>query len=257
MYAGHAITVAVRGRKLLDGVDLRLDPGKVVVVVGPNGAGKSTLLKVMAGERRPSAGTVDLDGSPLAQWPAAALARRRAVLAQSIDVVFPFLVAEIVTLGMRPDLHPAERDRLAQRALAAVEMADMSRRIYGTLSGGEKQRVQLARVLAQVWSCRCTYLMLDEPTSSLDLAHQLLILRIARAHADDGGAVLMIMHDLNLASMAADEIVALKDGCRIAAGAPAAVITDDLIAALYGVRARVGGVPQGPFLLPQTAQLPM
>jgi iron complex transport system ATP-binding protein len=100
-------------------------------------------------------------------------------------------------------------------------------------------------------------LLLDEPTSSLDLAHQLVILRLARAHAASGGAVLMILHDLNLASMAADEIVVLKDGSRIASGRPSAVMTDDLIAALYGVRAEVRGVPEGPFLLPQTAQRPV
>jgi iron complex transport system ATP-binding protein len=257
MYVARGISFSVRGKMLLDGVDLRLDPGRVVAVVGPNGAGKSTLLKIMAGERRPTSGTIELDGRPLDEWPAARLAQRRAVLPQSIEVVFPFRVAEIVSLGMRPKLPPRERDNFVQRALDAVELADLGGRIYGTLSGGEKQRAQLARVLAQVWSCGCTYLLLDEPTSSLDLAHQLVILRLARAHAAGGGGVLMIMHDLNLASMAADEVLALKNGSRVSAGPPADVITDDLIAALYGVRAQVRGVPEGPFLLPQTAQLPV
>jgi iron complex transport system ATP-binding protein len=257
MFEARAITVSAGSKILLNGVDLRLAPGKVVAVVGPNGAGKSTLLKVIAGELRAASGNIELDGRPLADWPTAALARRRAVLPQAVEVVFPFLVSEIVTLGMPSDLTSAEQDRLTQRALLAVDMSNFASRIHGTLSGGEKQRVQLARVLAQVWSSCCTYLLLDEPTSSLDLAHQLLILRIAREHADSGGAVLMIMHDLNLASMAADEIVALKDGCRIAAGAPESIVTDDLIAALYGVHARVRGVPEGPFLLPQTAQLPL
>jgi iron complex transport system ATP-binding protein len=257
MYAARAVSVSIRGKSLLDGVDLRLDPGRVVAVVGPNGAGKSTLLKVMAGERRPDAGRVELDGRPLAEWPAAYLATRRAVLPQSIDVVFPFLVSEVVSLGMPPSLTARQCNLLVERALDAVELAHLGARIYGTLSGGEKQRTQLARVLAQVWSRECTYLLLDEPTSSLDLAHQLAILRLARAHAASGGGVLMVLHDLNLASMAADEIVALKGGSRIASGRPSAVITDDLIAALYGVRAEVRGVPEGPFILPQTAQLPV
>ncbi len=256
MYAARDLTVSVRGKTLLNRVDLTLVPGRVVAVVGPNGAGKSTLLKAMAGEVRPAAGGIEIEGRALADWSPAALAHKRAVLPQSIEVVFPFLVSEIVTLGMSADLDRPARERLVQRALAAVEMSEMAGRIYGTLSGGEKQRIQLARVLAQVWACGCTYMMLDEPTNSLDLAHQLMILRIARAHADEGGAVLMILHDLNLASMAADEIVALKEGCRIAAGAPADIVTDDLIAALYGVHARVRGVPEGPFLLPQTAQRP-
>lgn len=256
MYAARSVSVAIRGKTLLDGVDLTLETGKVIAVVGPNGAGKSTLLKALTGEQRIATGEIELDGRPLSAWPPMALAHRRAVLPQSVEVVFPFLVSEIVTLGMDTGLSIFERERLAQRALLAVDLADLSTRIYGTLSGGEKQRVQLARVLAQVWSCKCTYLMLDEPTASLDLAHQLLILRLARRHAEGGGAVLMILHDLNLASMVADELVALKDGCCIAVGAPGDVIHDDLIAALYGVRMRVCAVPDGPFLLPQTAQMP-
>jgi iron complex transport system ATP-binding protein len=256
MLVARGVTVNVSGKTLLRNVDLNLAPGRVVGVVGPNGAGKSTLLKAMTGERAMSSGDIELDGRSLSQWPARELAQRRAVLAQSIEVVFPFLASEIVALGMRSTLTAAEQGAFVQRALAAVDMSAMAGRIYGTLSGGEKQRVQLARVLAQVWTCGCTYLMLDEPTSSLDLSHQLLILRLAREHADNGGGVLMILHDLNLASMAADEIVALRDGHRIAAGAPGDVMTNDLIGALYGVEARVRGVPEGPFLLPQTARLP-
>jgi iron complex transport system ATP-binding protein len=257
MLVACGVTVNVKGKALLQDVDLSLTPGRVVGVVGPNGAGKSTLLKAMTGERRMAAGDVKLDGRSLSQWSIAELARRRAVLAQSTEVVFPFLVSEIVGLAMRTDLTLAEQNQFAHRALAAVDMLSMAGRVYGTLSGGEKQRVQLARVLAQMWTCGCTYLMLDEPTNSLDLSHQLLILRMAREHADNGGGVLMILHDLNLASMVADEIVALKDGHRIAAGAPKDVMTDDLIVALYGVEARVRGVPDGPFLLPQTAKLPV
>jgi iron complex transport system ATP-binding protein len=256
MLVARGVTVNVSGKTLLRNVDLNLAPGRVVGVVGPNGAGKSTLLKAMTGERAMTSGDIELDGRSLRQWPARELAQRRAVLAQSIEVVFPFLASEIVALGMRSTLTAAEQGAFVQRALAAVDMSAMAGRIYGTLSGGEKQRVQLARVLAQVWTCGCTYLMLDEPTSSLDLSHQLLILRLAREHADNGGGVLMILHDLNLASMAADEIVALRDGHRIAAGAPGDVMTNDLIGALYGVEARVRGVPEGPFLLPQTARLP-
>ncbi len=256
MLVARGVSVNVKGKTLLRDVDLSLAPGQVVGVVGPNGAGKSTLLKAMTGERPMSGGDVELDGRSLKQWPAAQLAKRRAVLAQSTEVVFPFLVSEIVALAMRPNLTAPEQQQQAQRALAAVDMSSMSKRIYGTLSGGEKQRVQLARVLAQVWTCGCTYLMLDEPTASLDLSHQLLILRLARQHADAGGGVPMILHDLNLATMAADEIVALKEGHRVAAGAPQDVMTDDLIGALYGVEAKVRGVPEGPFLLPQTARLP-
>ncbi|MCC6948990.1 MAG: heme ABC transporter ATP-binding protein [Bradyrhizobiaceae bacterium] len=256
MYAARAIRYEVRGRAILDGVDLRLTPGKIVAVVGPNGAGKSTLLKIMAGERRATGGNVLLDDRDLTEWKPADLARRRAVLPQSIEVVFPFLVSEVVALGSSQRVPRSEAAALVSRALSAVDLADFGRRVYGTLSGGEQQRVQFARVLVQAWSGEGAYLLLDEPNASLDLSHQLLILRLARTHAESGGGVLMVLHDLNLAAMVADELIALKDGCRIAAGPPEHVITDQLIAALYGVHASVRGVPDGPFILPQTARLP-
>jgi iron complex transport system ATP-binding protein len=256
LYVARAASLTVQRKPILDGVDLRLAPGRIVAVVGPNGAGKSTLLKIVAGERKPTHGEILLDDRPLLEWPTRSLARRRAVLPQSVEVAFPFLASEVVTLGLPPGMDGRQADALVRRALAAADLEDFSDRLYGTLSGGEKQRVQLARVLAQAWSGEDAYLLLDEPTTSLDLAHQLLILRLARAHADAGGGVLMVLHDLNLACMAADEIVALKDGCRVAAGPPSQIITADLIAALYGVRAEVRGVPEGPFLLPQTVRLP-
>jgi iron complex transport system ATP-binding protein len=257
VYVARAVTFAVRGRSIVDRIDLRLTPGRIVAVVGPNGAGKSTLLKLLAGERKPTHGEILLDDRPLREWSARSLAQRRAVLPQSVEVVFPFLVSEVVALAISSDMTASQVDTLVRRSLAAVDMESFTDRFYGTLSGGEKQRVQLARVLAQMPGGEGTYLLLDEPTASLDLAHQLLILRLAREHADKGGSVLMILHDLNLACMAADEIVALKDGCRIAAGTPSEIITGDLVAALYGVRAKIRGVPEGPFLLPQTAELPL
>jgi iron complex transport system ATP-binding protein len=254
MYRAERVSLSIRGTAILDRVELDLSRGKVVAVIGPNGAGKSTLLKMMAGELRPDSGTVKLDDRPLAEYLPAQLAARRAVLPQSVDVVFPYRVSQIVSLGLPGGRTVDDAEAILGRALDAVEMRGFAARVYRTLSGGEKQRVQLARVLAQIWSRGGTYLLLDEPTASLDLAHQLLILRIARAHATDRGGVLMVLHDLNLACMAADEIVALKDGRRIAAGPPQDVITDELVAQLYGLAAQVRGVPDGPFLLPQTAQ---
>ncbi len=254
MYETRAVRVVLGGRAILDGVDLALEPGKVTVVVGPNGAGKSTLLKVLAGERQPSSGEVRLDGIPLEKLAPVALARRRAVLPQSVHVAFVFTVAEIVTLGLPAGLERLLASALVARALRAVDLDGFEARLYDQLSGGERQRVQFARVLAQLWAAPAPgYLLLDEPTLSLDLAHQLLTLRIARDYASEGGGVLAVLHDINLSAMAADEIVALKDGRVVAAGAPGDVVTDELIATLYGVSARVRGVPEGPFLLPQTA----
>ncbi len=251
MYRAQSIKVMARGRYILGGVDLKLSPGKVTALVGPNGAGKSTLLKVLSGELTHYSGDVTLDGIPLHKMPPAQLASRRAVLPQSTHVAFPFSVSEIVALGLPPRLQKMQVASLTARALLAVDLPDFAPRIFNQLSGGEQQRVQLARVLVQTYAGEGCYLLLDEPTTSLDLSHQLLTLKLARVHAETGGGVLMVLHDLNLASMAADEIVALKDGKIAAQGSPAEVVTDRLIAELYGIPAKVRGVPNGPFILPQ------
>jgi iron complex transport system ATP-binding protein len=236
-------------------VDFSVAPGRTVAIVGPNGAGKSTLLKLLTGELAPSAGEIRLDGRPISAWPARELARRRAVLPQSASVSFPFTVAEIVALGAVGTPTRAEKEALVARALATVELIGFAPRFYQELSGGERQRVQLARVLAQLWSGgENGYLLLDEPTSNLDLSHQLLTLELARKHAEGGAGVICVLHDLNLAAMAADEIVALKDGRVVASGPPGDTITEALVAELYGVSCTVGGVPSGPFFLPQSAR---
>ena len=230
MYEARALSFYRRNRTILDCVDFVVAPGRTVAIVGPNGAGKSTLLKLLTGELAPSSGEIRLDGKPLTAFAPQELARRRAVLPQSGS------------------------GSLA-RALTTVEMPQFAARFYDELSGGERQRVQLARVFAQLWaSGGKSYLLLDEPTSSLDLSHQLLTLELARRHAARGAGVICVLHDLNLAAMAADEIVALKNGRVVAAGAPAAIVTDALMAELYGVTCKVGAVPEGPFVLPQSVR---
>jgi iron complex transport system ATP-binding protein len=251
MYRARSIRVLARGRAILDGADIELSRGKVTALVGPNGAGKSTLLKVLAGELAAHSGEVTLDNVPLTSFPPAQLARQRAVLPQSAHVAFPFTVAEIVALGLPARLPKTQVEALVARALMAVDLPDFGHRILNQLSGGEQQRAQFARVLAQTYAGEGCYLLLDEPTASLDLSHQLLALKLARAHAEAGGGALMVLHDLNLAVMAADEIVALKDGKVAARGEPEVVLTDTLIETLYGIPARVRGVPNGPFILPQ------
>jgi iron complex transport system ATP-binding protein len=251
----HAVHVVRRGRGILNGVDLRVAPGKIVAIVGPNGAGKSTLLKTLTGEVAPTRGEVHLDGRTLGDWTAKELARRRAVLPQSVSVSFPFTVAEIVALGILSKTTRREQENIVTNALDAVELPAFAPRFYDELSGGERQRVQLARVFAQLWSGgQNGFLLLDEPTSNLDLSHQLLTLELARTHAGTGAGVVCVLHDLNLAVMVADEIVALKEGRVIATGAPKATVTEALVANLYGVHCLVGGVPSGPFILPQAAR---
>jgi iron complex transport system ATP-binding protein len=257
MYEAEGISVQIGGKTIVEAVDLTVPAGKVTALIGPNGAGKSTLLRVMAGERRPSAGAIRLHGRDLSAYTPAALARYRSVLAQSVTLAFPFSVGDVVRLGLPARTLAARAAALEERALGAVGMEAYGDRPASDLSGGEQQRVHLARVLVQLWAAeddgRARYLLLDEPTASLDLSHQLLVLKLAREHAAAGGGVLAVLHDLNLAAMIADEIVALDRGRVIARGAPEQVITDRLMADTYGVGIRVRTVPAGIFALPQTA----
>lgn len=250
MYEAKNIDYAVPGRLLLDGADLVVRPGRVTALIGPNGAGKSTLLKVLSGELRPKRGQVQVDGQDIVALGPARLARRRAVLPQDVQVAFPFTVAEVVAIGLPPgEWAPS---RIAE-ALERVDLCGFRDRPYAALSGGEQQRVQIARVLNQLASCEGRgYLLLDEPTSSLDLSHQLMVVDLARQVARAGGGVAAVLHDLNLAAMIADEIVALKDGRVAARGAPAEVLTDAIVADLYAVATRISTAPAaGPYLLPQ------
>ena len=246
----------------MEGVSLEVTPGARIAVLGPNGAGKSTLLKVLTGEMAPDAGRVELDGKNLAGLPRAVLARRRAVLPQASVLTFPFTVREVAALGVTVPAFPLERGmqtRLVDRALSAVGLHALSEATFDTLSGGEKQRAQLARVLCQLWACEVQgpmpLLFLDEPTASQDLAQQLAILQVAADHARRGGAVVAILHDINLAAAWADRILVLSKGRLYADGAPADVVTSAMLEEVFRVRLSPGALPDGPvpFVLPQTA----
>jgi iron complex transport system ATP-binding protein len=230
---------------LLADASVTVTPGEVFVLLGPNGAGKSTLFSVASGVRRDHAGRALLDGRPLARWPADALARRRAVMAQKTTVAFPFRVHEVVMLGRAPHrgFASARDDASAVDAsMARADVAHLAERLYTTLSGGEQQRVQLARALAQVWGGAepaARFLLLDEPTASLDLRHQAALLGIVRDFAEGGGGVLMILHDLNLAAAIADRIALMRAGRVVATGTPCEVVTRERIESVYEVAARV------------------
>jgi iron complex transport system ATP-binding protein len=237
------ICVSLGRRPVLSDLSLRLAPGEVVAVIGPNGAGKSTLLSVMAGARQADSGTALLDGAPLASVASGDLARKRAVLSQSHALSFDFAVRDVVELGRAPyrGRPEARHDGEAiDASLAFTGAAHLAERRYTTLSGGEKQRVQFARVLAQIWRtapCFCDgrYLLLDEPTNNLDLAHQHGTLTLARELASQGAGVLAVLHDPNLASLYADRVVLLERGRIQADGSPQDVFRADLIEAVYGM----------------------
>jgi len=249
-------------RAILKSVTVKIEPGRFTAIVGPNGAGKSSLLRVLAGELRPRSGAALFEGRPIHAVAAVHLASRRAVLPQSSQLAFPFTVYEVVRLGLdsRPGVSPADRRIAPAKALERVDLAGFGARRYQQLSGGEQQRVHLARVLCQIGEPveegRPQYLFLDEPTSSLDIRHQMATLDIARDFAHRGGGVLAILHDLNFAAAFADHVIVIHDGRVFAEGTPAEVINDRLLAEVFGVPLRVGETPPygTPFVLPRPSR---
>lgn len=260
MILADRVRVDLGRRRILDGVSLSALPGTLTAIAGPNGSGKTTLLRALSGDLR-HGGRILINGRDLRRIAAPDLARMRAVVAQSTQVAFRFSVIEVVGLGVPGE--PAAAGA-ARQALAAVGLAGFERRIVADLSGGEQQRVHLARALAQVEGDGANgggtggdprWLLLDEPVASLDIAHQLQVMRLARAFADRGGGVIAVMHDLNLTAMFADRVLLMAAGAVLADGSPAAVMTDRRLSTAYGCPLRVGIPPTaGPYVLPQAAE---
>jgi iron complex transport system ATP-binding protein len=226
------VVVALGGTTILSSVSLAVAAGEVVALVGPNGAGKSTLLGALTGDLALDAGSVSVCGRGLGEWSGVELALRRSVLPQQVTVTFPFSVRDVVEMGRAPWVHvdgDADGALVIERVMQECDVASMAERHLPTLSGGERARVALARVLAQ----EAPVLFLDEPTAALDLHHQELVLGLARSRADAGVAVVVVLHDLALAGAHADRIVVLSQGRIVADGPPAAVLDEELLSAVY------------------------
>lgn len=248
------VTVQLADKAILQQVALGLRAGELVALLGPNGAGKSSLLKVIAGEQRCQQGQVAVGGKALECWRRRDLARQRAVMPQRVEVNFPFTAREVVALGCPPGTR-ASRDALIEDLLARLEVAELADRLIATLSGGEQQRVQLARVLAQLWLSRGPrLLLLDECTSALDPAQQQLVFSLLRELAsDEGYGILAVVHDLNLAAAHADRLVLMQGGRIVADGAPSEVLRPARLRDVYGLNARVLALPEGyPLVIPVT-----
>ena len=248
MLAVESAVVRAGSRTLLRGVSLALAPGRLTCMIGPNGAGKSTLLEVLSGLRRTDEGDAVLEGLPLARWKPEALARRRSVLPQASPLSFPLTALEVVLLGRTPWAGQTNRPRdldCVHAALCETDTLALTERRYPTLSGGERQRVQLARVLAQLDFTRNEatfegrFLLLDEPTAALDIAHQHAFLRTAQRLAQRGAAVLAIVHDPNLALLYADHVVMLSDGRIAARGDPRTVVTAERMRRIFGIEVAI------------------
>ena len=256
---GLDIGVRLGGKAILEAVSLSLQAGELLAVLGPNGAGKSTLLRVLTGALAPQAGSASLDDRPLKDWNGRELARRRAVLPQSSPLAFGFRAFEVVLLGREPHSGASSREadlEIAEAAMREADVIHLAERSYSTLSGGEQQRVQLARVLSQVWPGEgaegATFLLLDEPTSSLDLAHQHTILRLAQRWAREGAGVLAVLHDLNLAARYADRLSLLKAGRLEAEGSPEEVLTAETVERCFDLPVTVSRHPShdSPYVIP-------
>ena len=251
------IRVSYGTREALRGVSLSALPGEVTAIVGPNGSGKSSLLGAITATL-PYQGRVLLNGRDIRDLPPWELAAQRAVLPQASRLAFPFTVLEVVRLGLQSGT-AGDRPDVPMQALARVGLAQYADRTFQDLSGGEAQRVMLARVLAQVWAPveggQPRWLLLDEPVSSLDIAHQLQVMEIARQFARAGGGVIAVMHDLNLTALYADRVAVLAEGARLAFGAPGAVLTDDILSRAYRCALRVSAPPPSgiPYILPHAA----
>ncbi|MCH3973564.1 ABC transporter ATP-binding protein [Bifidobacterium tibiigranuli] len=236
MIEASNVSFSFGDHQVLTEVSLRAHTGEVVGIIGPNGSGKSTLLRTLYGALKPSSGSIQIDGVPLASIPLAARARRIGVVAQESPSEIPLTVAEMVLLGRSPHRKSFERYTADDRALAIeamrrVEVEGIARANYAQISGGEKRRVLIARALAQ----NTDHLLLDEPTNHLDIRHQHGVLLCVRSL---GITTVVVLHDLNLAARYCDRIVLVCDGKVVADGTPNEVLTPELIEPIYGIRVR-------------------
>ena len=247
---GKAVEALISGNHILKGIDLAIGDRELVGVIGPNGSGKSTLLKCIYRVLKPTGGAVYLDGRALDSYAYRESARRIAVVAQHNYYNFDFSVRDVVLMGRSPHKRALDRDtaedyRIVAESLEKVGMAALSDRSFSTLSGGEQQRVILARALAQQTPCRileklmlseANFLILDEPTNHLDIKYQLQLMDLVRGL---DRTVIAAVHDLNMAAMYCDRLYAVKDGRVVGQGTPRELLTPEFIRMMYEVDAQV------------------
>ena len=241
MIRAEDLAIELGGRTILTGLDLHVEPGGLVCIVGPNGAGKTTLLRALAGEIRPSAGAVMVGGEVLSELASPERALVRAFLAQVDRPDIPYSARTVVGFGTHlSTLDRRTQDATVRRALADLGIEDVADRRVGSLSGGERRRVAIARTLAQ----DASVLLLDEPTDSLDLGHADEVLALLADLAVSGRTVVVSSHDLNLAARHGERIVMMDRGRIVADGSPSRVLTTDLLGATYRCEVRVTTHPE-------------
>ncbi len=247
-----SVGLVLDGRAIVKTVSMEVHPGEVLALVGPNGAGKSSILSLLAGDVHATSGTAFLGDKDVTKYRPDEASRLRSVLMQANQVSFPFSVWEIVEMGRAPwgrTPRIAEDDEAIEEALNLADVGHLSERRFNQLSGGERARVSLARVLAQ----RTPLVLLDEPTAALDLKHQESVMRTIRDLADQGRGVVVVVHDLSVAAGYADRVAMVVEGRLEATGSPAEVIVADRVSRVYGVDVDIEqvGHPPRPVVLPR------
>lgn len=245
-YSAHSLALRLGKRRVIDNVSVELRRGEVTALIGPNGAGKSTLLRLLTGFLSPDSGERCIEGRPLDAWSANALSRRRAVMLQRTQLNANWPVETVIAMGRAPWGNEVD-SALIQRVMAETGCSHLAGRLYPALSGGEQQRVQLARSLAQLWHDDGPqgWLFLDEPTSALDLFYQQHLLRLLKKLSRRNELhVCIVLHDLNLAALWADTILLLHQGKLVAQGTPQEVIQQSVIHRWYGADISMGQHPE-------------
>ena len=258
--AAHGLQLGYEGRTIVPDLDLELTPGRITAIIGANGSGKSTVLRGLARLLAPRAGSVTLDGADIRGIPGRQLARMLGILPQEPIAPEGVTVAELVMRGRHPHQgvfgsRSAEDENVVAEALRLTDTLELAQRRVGELSGGQRQRVWIALALAQ----NPDVLLLDEPTTFLDIAHQLEVLDLLCELNDHlGTTVVMVLHDLNLAARYADELVVVAEGRVLATGSPAEVITESVLATAFGLSARVIADPEtgSPLVVPTARRTP-
>ena len=249
------ISYQIRKKSILGGINLTFEPGKISMILGHNGSGKSSLLKIFSGAERHFNGKVYYNGTDLSSISNETLAKKRAVLSQQSQLQFPLSVKDVVMMGRYPhfSFQPSKEDEeIGEEVISKMQLKHLQNRNYLTLSGGEKQRVHFARVLAQLWSIpenENRYLFLDEPLNSLDINFQQEFLQIAKSFINPQTIIVAIVHDINLAIRFSDQVSFLKNGKVVSSGIPNDIVNPEILEDVFNVKTMVIKHPSGDYPL--------